>query len=369
VAEWMTSEGTYPGTNGHAIAANGVLSPNGNGFVNPTQPYYPFSTQGGSPWNAPRSGQNGYNYIPAGTTLLNVLMAGLPQQVPVGSDITGVYFGNPLQGGSCDFELDCYPAAYGMYPFPNTGILGAPDYTGGWTAEVDFVPWYSANAASMEAASGGLQTATTPGQFAQYYPPVNGLLMGESYHIIPGTTAPSGISWTEDNALNNPTIPGLSISPFVGHSMAANHLGPYSQEGVWQIAGSHNSGESSAIFEVDLNGFVSGNVLAFTWSNEFRTLSWGTVSVTGASGATWNFYTFDGVYQAFLPTGNYKFTLSQPGYAPQTWSYSVSPGQAGSGANVYLEQSNIPVPEFSAVAVVAFSALAASLYLLKRRRV
>ncbi len=373
VAEWMSSEGTYPGSgytapfgnpggvySGHATAANGVLSPNGNGFANPTAPYYPFSTQGGSPYDQPRSGLNGYNYVPSGTTLLNVLLAGLPQQVPFGSDITGVYFGDPLQGGACDFELDCYPAAYAMYPFPNSGIVGAPDYTGGWTAEADFVPWYSANAGFQEAASGGLQVATTPGLFAQYYPPVNGLLMGESYHIIPGTTATSGISLTEDMALN---------SNFVGHSMAANHLGPYSQEGVWQIAGTHNSGEASAIFEVDLNGFVSGNVLAFTWSNEFRTLSWGTVSVTGASGATWNFYTYDGVYQAFLPPGTYKFSISQPGYAPQTWSVAVSPGQTGSGQNVYLEQSNIPVPEFSAVAVVAFSALAASLYLLKRRRV
>jgi hypothetical protein len=218
----------------------------------------------------------------------------------------------------------------------------------------------------MELASGGGQAPTQGSTFAQYYPPVNGLLMGESYHIIPGTTATSGISLTEDTALN------LYVSPpgsaFVGHTMAANHLGPYSQEGVWQIAGTHNSGEASAIFEVDLNGLVSGNVLAFTWSNEFRTLSWGTVSVTGASGATWNFYTFDGVYQAFLPTGSYSFTINSPGYAPQTWSVSVSPGQSGSGQNVYLEQSNIPVPEFSAVAVVAFSALAASLYLLKRRR-
>jgi hypothetical protein len=190
--------------------------------------------------------------------------------------------------------------------------------------------------------------------------------MGESYHIIPGTTATSGISLTEDTATNTYVSPPGSA--FVGHTMAANHLGPYSQEGVWQIAGAHNSGEASAIFEVDLNGFVSGNVLAFTWSNEFRTLSWGTISVVGASGASWNFYTFDGVYQAFLTPGNYKFSLAQPGYAPQTWSYVVSPGQSGSGANVYLEQSNIPVPEFSTVAVVAFSALAASLYLLRRRR-
>jgi len=33
-----------------------------------------------------------------------------------------------------------------------------------------------------------------------------------------------------------------------------------------------------------------------------------------------------------------------------------------------LEQSNVPVPEFSTVALVAFSALAASLYLLRRKR-
>jgi len=363
VATWMSSEGVYPDgkQDGHVIAACGCNV--ASGFVNPTAPQYPFSTQGGSPNDQPASGQNGYNYVPSNTTLLHVQMAGLPQQVPFGSDITGVYFSDPVftGQGACDFELDCYPAAYAQYPFPYTGIAGAPDYTGGWTAEVDFVPWYSANAGSMQPASGGLQTQTPTltGTFAQYYPPVNGLLMGESYHIIPGTTATSGISLTEDAALS---------STFLGHSMAPNHLGPYSQEGVWQIAGSHNSGEASAIFEVDQNGFVSGQVFAFTWSNEFRTLSWGTISVVGASGATWNFYTFDGVYQAFLPTGSYKFSISQPGYAPQTWSYSVAPGQSGSGANVYLEQSNIPVPEFSTVAVVAFSALAASLYLLKRRR-
>jgi hypothetical protein len=151
--------------------------------------------------------------------------------------------------------------------------------------------------------------------------------------------------------------------------MAPNHLGPYSQQGVWQIAGTHNSGEASAIFEVDLNGFVSGSVFAFTWANEFRTISWGAVSVTGASGASFgNMYTLDGVYSGFLPTGNYKFSIAYPGFTPQTWAVSISPGQSGTGQNVYLEQNQIPVPEFSGVAVVAFSALAASVYLLKRRR-
>jgi hypothetical protein len=304
-------------------------------------------------------------------------MAGLPQVPAAGTD-DGVlsrfvpqqtYFNDPLLSTTiCGFEIDCYTApgtglGVGVPGyFSNTGIQAAPDYTGGWTAEVDFVNWYANNTNTMELASGGVQAPTQDSTFAQYYPPVNGLLMGESYHIIPGTTATSGISLTEDTALK----PEL-----IGHSLAANHLGPYSQEGVWQIAGTHNSGEASAIFEVDLNGFVSGNVLAFTWSNEFRQLSWGLVNVVGASSTNstgWNFYTYDGIYQAYLPTGNYKFTISSPGYAPQTWSVSISPGQTGTGQNIYLEQTNIPVPEFGTIALVAFSALAASLYILKRKR-
>jgi hypothetical protein len=49
---------------------------------------------------------------------------------------------------------------------------------------------------------------------------------------------------------------------------------------------------------------------------------------------------------------------------------SVTSGQTGApgaGNDVQLPQSNIPVPEFSGIAVVALSALAASLYLLRRR--
>jgi hypothetical protein len=79
-------------------------------------------------------------------------------------------------------------------------------------------------------------------------------------------------------------------------------------------------------------------------------------------------YTYDGIYQGFLPPGQYKFTISSAGYSPQTWSVSITPGETGTGQNVYLEQNQIPVPEFSTAAVVAFSALAASVYLLKRRR-
>jgi hypothetical protein len=390
VAEWMSSEGTYVDATGHAIAANGQLPAGGNAFgTSPTTfdyPLYPFTDEGGL--QKPASGLNGYNFVPGGTKLLHVLMAGLPQQPPAGKILnSNEFFSDPLQGGGgtfgdCDFQLVCYSAAYPPYPFPYSGIAGAPDYTGGWTAEVDFVPWYANNTSTSElgnsfaacttvgaCSTGGQSTSGPAGSaiYAQYYPPVTGLLMGESYHIIPGTTAVSGVSLTEDTALNEYVSPPGSA--FIGHSMAANHLGPYSQEGVWQISGTHNSGEASGIFEVDLNGFVSGNVLAFTYANEFRTLSWGTVSVTGATGATFpTIYTLDGIYQGFLPTGNYKFTISQPGFTPQTWSVSISPGQNGIGQNVYLQQSQIPIPEFSGVAVIAFSALAASVYILKRRR-
>ncbi len=282
------------------------------------------------------------------------------------------------------------PTWNGAGYFPNYGIMGASDYQGGWTAEVDFVNWYANNTSTPQPLSDGAHRtaniqansitdpstftsthqAVSTGPYAQYYPPVAGLLMGESYHLIPGTTAASGISLTEDLASGQGAGAGWATAGWsVGHSMAPNHLGPYSQEGVWQISNAHNSGEASAIFEVDLNGLVSGNALAFTWSNEFRPLSWGLVNVVGAQGgAGWNFYTYDGVYQAYLPPGTYQFTMSSPGLASQSWSVAVSAGMNGQGQNVYLEQSNIPVPEFSGLIVAAVSALAASLYVLRRRR-
>jgi hypothetical protein len=291
------------------------------------------------------------------------------------------YFGDPsipTTSSTYDFEIPCMnsPGSANFAPafgyFPNYGIAGASDYQGGWTAEVDFVNWYQNNTIST------LGTCETTGTAcgAQYFGsaasvtpgPVPGLLMGESYHIIPGDTAKSGISLTEDLALNKAGF---------GHSLAFNHLGPYSQEGVWQIANAHNSGEASAINEVDLNGLVSGNALAFTWSNEFRTLSWGLLQVTGAGlpSTGLNFYTYDGVYQAYLPStigasGSviYSFNLTSPGYAPQTWKGAVSSGQFGRGSNLYLEQTNIPVPEFSTIAIAAFTAVAAAVYVLRRRR-
>jgi hypothetical protein len=151
--------------------------------------------------------------------------------------------------------------------------------------------------------------------------------------------------------------------------MVVNHLGPYSQEGVWQISGAHLSGEASGIFEVDLNGFISGTALAFTWMNDFRPLSWATVSVVGASGSTWNYYTYDGEYQMYLPEGSYSLTISSPGIESQTLSLAVTGGEFGTAANVYMQQSNVPVPEFTGISTLVMVALVSSLYLLRRRTI
>ncbi len=410
VGEWMSSNGAYTppnsgvtfngvAQNGRAVAADGTVKypfgPLHAVVPGVPGPGLPASQIGTASQQSPAvgSGLNEYNYIPGGITLLHTTISGLPQVPAAGYDAppalpAGTYSGDPVFTPSgCDFELDCYAGGYMMgmghgastgmavpgmamgYPFPNTGIAGYPDYQGGWTAEVDFVPWYANNTGTPEAAAGFCTTSAGPGgtcqsksssdSFGQYYAPIQGLLLGESYHIIPGTTATSGISLTEDAALS---------STFLGHSMVFNHLGPYSQEGVWQISGTHLSGEASGIFEVDLNGFISGTALAFTWANDFRPLSWATVSVVGASGATWNYYTFDGQYGMYLPGGSYSLTIASPGIASQTLSVAVTGGEVGTAGNVYMQQSNIPVPEFTGLAVTAFAALAASLYVLQRRR-
>jgi len=363
-AEWMSSEGSYIAASGIVQAADGT-----NQF-----PFGPVLKGGiGTAALQPEPiALNTYNFLPGNLTTLHVLLAGLPQVPPFGQDafwgvpkggysaygtlgfpgFGGPYFGDPIfthriysynarwpRSDACDFEVDCYANWNTVGFFPNTGIIGSPDYTGGWTAEVDFVNLYSKS---------------------QYYPPAAGLLLGESYHIVPGTTDKTGVSLTEGAALNE---------SFVGHSLIANHLGPYSQEGVWQISNAHNSGEASAAFEVDLNGLVTGSALAFTWSSEVRPISWATLSVVGADNQpAGDAYTYDGIYELYLRPGQYRFSIYSPGIVPQSWSSSISGGQGGVGGSISLEQSNLPVPEFSPVAVIATAALAISLMILRRRR-
>ena len=261
VAEWMSSEGVYVTQPGIANAADGT-----NQF-----PFGPVTTAGGGRALQPTpTPLNSYNFLPAGTTTLQIPLAGLPQVPPFGEDSFygvpkggytsygeppgwgGPYFGDPVfthrtyleNGGvkaiACGFELDCYagpgPTWNATAYFPNSGILGQPEYPGGYIAEVDFVNWYAANG----------------GGTSNYNPPVGGLLMGESYHIIQGSSSLSGISFTEDAALN---------PAYLGHSLMANHLGPYT-EGLWIVLGASIGGSASAVFEVQSNGLTSSNAFS-----------------------------------------------------------------------------------------------------------
>jgi hypothetical protein len=207
VAEWMSSEGVYPTGGGNVMAADGTSGA-------------PFGAGDGKSLAAST------NYVPAGTTLLHITTAGLPLVPFAGSKITHVYFGDPVFMNPAEQYWKMWRSSFDVkemkYPyFTDAGILGSPYYPGGWSVEVDMVNWHTNG--------------------VTYYPPPDGLLLGESYHVIPGTVARSGISYTEDAALN-----GI----FIGHTMAANHLGPYAQTGAWPILGPPPGGSSSGEFQV-----------------------------------------------------------------------------------------------------------------------
>jgi len=278
-AEWMTSDEHYPLTN-----AAGTIK---------------------------------FNYLPAGTASVTIHTAGIDEEVSTQDDA-----GDPA---------GLAPNAY--------GIPGAPDYTGGYSVEVDFVNWYN-----------GYDPVTGAGPGTYWYPPPIGLLEGESFHTVPGSPAgPFG---------------------YTGTVLAANHLGPYGQEGVWSLPNAHESGEVSGVWEVDQRGYVGGGLTAFTWSNERRPVSWALFSVSGAplGNTTLKTYSLDGTYDGFLPGGTYSLTITEPGYTAFTTPFVVTEGQATAGLFVEIQRANIPIPEFSGLAVVLLSTLAASLFLLRRRR-
>jgi hypothetical protein len=227
VAEWMSSEGVYVTGIGDVKAADGT---SGAAF-------------GAGDSSGP--GRSSTNYVPAGTTTFHIRTAGLPLVPSTGSKITRLYYGDPVfrtpnqlyrKRGGISFELDEM-----VYPyFLNAGILGHPYYNGGWTVEVDMVNWHTSS--------------------TLYFPPPDGLLVGESYHTIPGTTAISGLSYTEDAAVS---------STFVGHSMVANHLGPYSQIAFWLLLAPPSGGTSSGAFEIYIgqssNQIPEFQTLALVW--------------------------------------------------------------------------------------------------------
>jgi hypothetical protein len=115
------------------------------------------------------------------------------------------------------------------------GILSAATedrYSGPWTVEVDCWNEYPAPQTGP-----GIAPATT-----NWYPPVQGLLEGDSFHFTPG-------------------MPNDGLG-FVGNTLAANGLGPYAQTEEWTLPNTGMGSEISAIYSMEKRGYLSGTIEA-----------------------------------------------------------------------------------------------------------
>jgi len=297
-------------------------------------------------------------WIPAGTKQVRVLIAGI-------YDIFGDVLDSAGSGVISEWKPPGVPQSFLYYGIPGFSSTLAGSYTGSYSVEVDFWNLYpNATFTSQYTQNFPPGLWTTPNVFVNphgmadptnWFPPVEGLLQGDSFH----------------------TIPGHSAGPFgyAGDSLAANGLGPYAQRAPWIIPNAHLGAEASAIFEVDKRGFISGNVYGFNFANELRPESWATISFAAAAGnLTFTSWTWDSFYGQYLDPGGYTANVflwtpsGNQGYNTVSSSVNISSGQSTSGVTFQLERSNIPVPEFTSLAIIAFSALAASVYLLRRRR-
>jgi hypothetical protein len=147
--------------------------------------------------------------------------------------------------------------------------------------------------------------------------------------------------------------------------------GPYELRTEITIPVTHCYGGQSIVFELDQRPLLTGQIAGFSWSDELRTISWATVSVSGAAGE-FAIHSFDGVYELFVPRGDYDMTITyydgDMGFTSQTISITAPDGGSVTSNFLNMERSNIPIPEFPVSVIVAFTALAASLYVFRRAR-
>jgi len=119
-------------------------------------------------------------------------------------------------------------------------------------------------------------------------------------------------------------------------------------------------------------GLLRGYVYGFNMWDEFITIPWAPVTATNGQLSFVAYTGEGGVYEMFLPVGDYNVTVVTPGYKPTSMDVSVSDGSA-STINFYLEQSHLPVPEFplgtlSIIMIVALTGALLAKRATKRRR-
>ena len=114
-------------------------------------------------------------------------------------------------------------------------------------------------------------------------------------------------------------------------------------------------------------GMITGSVYGFDMYDEFVPIVWAPVY---AKNAQYSFVAYTGgggYYEMYVPQGTYNVTVVQPGYVPYSSVVAVAPGSA-STINFYLEESHVPVPEFSQAVAPALLVLALAAVLVASRK-
>jgi len=222
------------------------------------------------------------------------------EAVPAGTkvltyiDLAGAFsYVEPSSPNSALRSATLFSSDHGIWG--SSSLPGA--YSGAWTVMVDIVNWCRSTS---------------------FYPPVPALLQGESPYFFP-----------------------------------YDHLGPYSQNGFTRISNAPQGGEASAAFGLDLRGYVKGTVLALNWDGDPRTTSLATLQIVNNSSYQYYWYTWDGWFDGYLDPGTYQVTItewrSNEGHLPVSFVLEVTPGQQSESLNFILVESQIPIPEFSAI--------------------
>jgi len=113
-------------------------------------------------------------------------------------------------------------------------------------------------------------------------------------------------------------------------------------------------------------GYLSGQVLGFDYLNYLTPVAWAKVTATNGFYSLSTSTGGDGYYGMFLLAGTYNVTVTEPGFLLHTISVAVSDGSSSS-INFYLNESQIPVPEFQPQMIPAALALALAATLLTKR--
>ena len=282
-------------------------------------------------------------WIPFGTDEVRVLIAGIydPFGDPLDDFNAGILHTKAWDSAT-ETGMKVASMWYGIDGFSSTFLNS---YSGTWTIEVD--TWNEYPKPNFQT-----RPRLSP-PISNWYPPVEGLLEGESFHLIPGHPAdPFG---------------------YTGSSLAPNGLGPYYQRSLWAVPNAHLGAETSVVNELDKRGHITGHVYAYVRGGELRTQSWLIVQASSEN-LTFTTRTWDSIYDMYLPAGDYDLIVyawtpeSNIGYYTISSPIHISDGQSTTGITFELKQSGILIPEFKTVTLVYFSALAASIYLLRRRR-